>query len=49
MSAKIKGRMKMFVDDGMGVTLKRFFAHDMSVMDRVCKDLLGPMAIASDK
>ena len=47
--AGIKGRMKMFVDDGMGVTLRQFLQHDMEVMDRVCKDLLGPMAIAADK
>ena len=47
--ARIKGRLRMYVDDGMGVTLAMHLDHDMRIMDEVCKALLGPLAIAADK
>jgi hypothetical protein len=46
---RIKGRMRMFVDDGMGVTMKQFLERDTGQMREVCEALLGPMAIAEDK
>ena len=47
--ARVKGRMKMFVDDGMGITMRQHLQHDVSVMREVCEQLLGPLAIAEDK
>jgi len=47
--ARVKGRMKMFVDDGMGVTMRQHLRHDVGIMRDVCEQLLGPMAIAEDK
>jgi len=46
---RIKGRMRMFVDDGMGVTMKQFLEQDIGQMREVCEALLGPLAIAEDK
>ena len=48
-NAHIKGRMKMYVDDGMGVTMRQFVEHDIATMREVCDGLLGPHAIAEDK
>ena len=46
---KLKGRMKMYVDDGNGVTMRWFLEHDKAIMKDVCETLLGPKAIAENK
>ena len=39
----------MYVDDIMGVCLRKDLTHDMKTARSICADLLGPDAIADDK
>ena len=39
----------MYVDDIMGVCLRKDLNHDMSKARSICTDLLGPNAVADDK
>ena len=45
----IEGRVKMYVDDGMGCSHKLHLSRDMNTFAKVCEDLLGPKAMAYDK
>lgn len=46
---RIHGRMTIYVDDLVGVTLKRFLRDDMAIACSVCEWLLGSQAMAEDK
>ena len=39
----------MYVDDIMGVCLRKDLTHDMTKARSICTDLLGPKAVADDK
>ena len=39
----------MYVDDRMGVCLRKDLTHDMDTARSICTDLLGPDAVANDK
>ena len=47
--ARVLGRMMMYVDDGMGVTLRDHLQHDQDKMKEVGEGLLGSKAMAADK
>ena len=46
---RLKGRMKMYVDDKIGVSLRKWVANDMNVARNFCKGLLGEGAIEEKK
>jgi len=46
---RVMGKMLMYVDDGMGVTLRQHLQHDQDHMRVVCEGLLGSKAMAPDK
>jgi hypothetical protein len=45
----LKGRLKMYTDDMIGVTLAKHLTHDMDKAATVCRKLLGNTAIADQK
>jgi hypothetical protein len=45
----IKGKCQMYVDDILGITLKKWLAHDQASTYNTCTTLLGPTAIAKHK
>jgi hypothetical protein len=45
----IKGRCEMYVDDILGVTLKKWLEYDKECTYSICTNLLGPTAIAKHK
>jgi hypothetical protein len=49
MNHKLRGSVMMYVDDIMGVCLRKDLTHDMTKARSICTDLLGPKAVADDK
>jgi hypothetical protein len=45
----IKGSLDIFVDDSMGVCMKKDLEYDKNVFRSICEKLLGSKAIAEDK
>ena len=49
MNHKLKGNVLIYVDDIMGVCLRKDLPHEMNTAKTICTDLLGPNAVADDK